>query len=141
VVVQLTLDLAPTYVHNFSRPRIFPIFAITSHPNPTGYLDDDSTVDIVARRGMVRVQCESTCDQGISKKCAGGRNCGHKLEQDPKLIEKPRRTRKESFDSAVFQSTVVHLIVGRHLIASTPPNLTQVKIWEYLKMETLIEHN
>jgi hypothetical protein len=28
-----------------------------------------------------------------------------------------------------------------HLIAVTPPNLTQVKIWEYLKMETLIEHD
>jgi hypothetical protein len=37
--------------------------------------------------------------------------------------------------------TVVHLIAGRHLIACTPPNLTQVKIWEYLKMETLIEHD
>jgi hypothetical protein len=37
--------------------------------------------------------------------------------------------------------TVVHLIAGRHLIAGTPPNLTQVKIWEYLKMETLIEHD
>jgi hypothetical protein len=36
--------------------------------------------------------------------------------------------------------TVVHLIAGRYLIAGTPPNLTQVKIREYLKMETLIEH-
>jgi hypothetical protein len=34
-----------------------------------------------------------------------------------------------------FKFTVVHLI------ASTPPNLTHVKIWEYLKMETLIEHD
>jgi hypothetical protein len=41
----------------------------------------------------------------------------------------------------INQSTVVHLITGRHLIAGTPPNLTQVKIWEYLKMETLIEHD
>jgi hypothetical protein len=37
--------------------------------------------------------------------------------------------------------TVVHPIAGRYLIARTPPNLTQVKIWEYLKMETLIEHD
>jgi hypothetical protein len=37
--------------------------------------------------------------------------------------------------------TVVHLIADRHLIAGTPPNLTQMKIWEYLKMETLIEHD
>jgi hypothetical protein len=40
-----------------------------------------------------------------------------------------------------FLITVVHLIAGRYLIAGTPPNLTQVKIWEYLKMETLIEHD
>jgi hypothetical protein len=38
-------------------------------------------------------------------------------------------------------TTVVHLIAGRHLIAGTPPNMTQVKIREYLKMETLIEHD
>jgi hypothetical protein len=38
-------------------------------------------------------------------------------------------------------ATVVHLIAGRYLIAGTPPNLTQVKIWEYLNMETLIEHD
>jgi hypothetical protein len=40
--------------------------------------------------------------------------------------------------------TVVHLIAGWYLIAGTPPpppNLTQVKIWEYLIMETLIEHD
>jgi hypothetical protein len=40
----------------------------------------------------------------------------------------------------VLRFTVVHLIAGRYLIAGSPPNLTQVKIWEYLKMETLIEH-
>jgi hypothetical protein len=36
---------------------------------------------------------------------------------------------------------VWRLITVVHLIAGTSPNLTQVKIWEYLKMETLIEHD
>ena len=37
--------------------------------------------------------------------------------------------------------TVVHLIAGGHVIAGTPPNLTQAKIWEYLKIETSSDHD
>jgi hypothetical protein len=41
----------------------------------------------------------------------------------------------------IIEATAIKNVTVVHLIAGTTPNLTQVKIWEYLKMETLIEHD
>jgi hypothetical protein len=65
VVFQSTSALAPIDVHKFSHSRIVPII---SHPNPPGYFDDDSSIDIVVSRIMVRAQRKSKSEKGTSEK-------------------------------------------------------------------------
>jgi hypothetical protein len=81
---------APTSVHDFSRSRISPISPITSHPNPTGDLDNDSSIDIVVRRVMVPAQRKSRCEKGKAEKMREWEKLCASVGEDLELMEKLR---------------------------------------------------